>query len=396
MTEIKIDNSLYGKEFLQMVLDNCIKCSTCKYGYKTYEPCCPSGEKFLFESYWASGKIRIARGVILGELEWTDELKDAIFACPTCGACIDSCQAPHADFIVDIIESLRELAVKHIGPGPNQEKLMELITNSDMYNPYGEPNSNNEDLKKKYDLPDNAEWVYYIGCTSNYRQKNLRNSTIRFLKKAGIDFTLIDEHCCTSPLIRTGQVSISKDFMNYNIAQIKNTGASKVITSCAGCYRTLIKDFEKFGAEYDFQVYHTIELIKELLDKGKMKIKSEYNKTVTYHDPCHLGRHMRIYDIPREIYKKIPGLKLVEMKRNRNHAWCCGAGGGVKIAYPEWAVEISGERINEAKECGAIVLSSVCPFCRTNLSDANEKYDEGLEILDLLEILDQLEIEFEQ
>ena len=84
------------------------------------------------------------------------------------------------------------------------------------------------------------------------------------------------------------------------------------------------------------------------------------------------------------------------MKRNRNHAWCCGAGGGVKIAYPEWAVEISGERINEAKECGAIVLSSVCPFCRTNLSDANEKYDEGLEILDLLEILDQLEIEFEQ
>ena len=394
MTEIKIDDSLYGKEFLQMVFDNCIKCSTCKYGYKTYEPCCPSGEKFFFESYWASGKIRIARGVILGELEWTAELKDAIFACPTCGACIDSCQAPHADFIVDIIESLRELAVKHIGPGPNQEKLMDFITNSEMYNPYGEPNSNNEDLKKKYDLPDNAEWVYYIGCTSNYRQKNLRDSTIRFLKKAGIDFTLIDEHCCTSPLIRTGQLSISKDFMNYNIAQIKKAGATKVITSCAGCYRTLMKDFEKFGAKYDFQVYHSIELIKELLDKGKMKIKSEYNKTVTYHDPCHLGRHMRIYDIPREIYKKIPGLKLVEMKRNRNHAWCCGAGGGVKIAYPEWAVEISSERIKEANECGATVLSSVCPFCRTNLSDANEKFDGDLEVLDLLEILDKVDIEF--
>ena len=102
---------------------------------------------------------------------------------------------------------------------------------------------------------------------------------------------------------------------------------------------------------------------------------------------------MKIYEIPREVYKKIPGLKLVEMKRNRNHAWCCGAGGGVKIGYPEWAVEISGERINEAKETGATILSSVCPFCRNNLSDANEKYGGDFKVLDLLEIIDEVGIE---
>jgi len=130
-------------------------------------------------------------------------------------------------------------------------------------NPYGAPHSTNEDLKKKYDLPDNAEWVYFIGCTSNYRQQKIRDATIHFLKRAGINFTLIDEHCCTSPLIRTGQVGCSKEFMDYNIAQIKTAGASKVITSCAGCYRTFKKDFEKFGAKYHFEVYHTIELIKE-------------------------------------------------------------------------------------------------------------------------------------
>ena len=393
MVEVKIDDNLIGKEFLEMAFERCIKCSTCKYSYKGFEPSCPSGEKFLFESYWASGRIRIIRGVLNGDLEWTDDLKDAIFACPTCGACNDSCQAPHADYIVDMIEALRELAVQHIGPGPNQLKLIELVTNPEMYNPYGEPNSDNEELKKKYDLPDNAEWVYYIGCTSNYRQQNLRDATIKFLKKAGINFTLVDEHCCTSPMIRTGQTNIAKDFMNYNVTQIKNAGAKKVITSCAGCYRTLMKDFEKFGVEYDFEVFHTIELIKQLLDEGKIKFKSEYNKTVTYHDPCHIGRHMGIYEIPREVYKKIPGLKLVEMKRNRNHAWCCGAGGGVKIAYPDWSVEISGERINEAKEAGATVLSSVCPFCRTNLSDANEKYSGKLEVLDLLEIIDEVGIE---
>ncbi|UCD01596.1 MAG: (Fe-S)-binding protein [Promethearchaeota archaeon] len=387
----EIDKSLMGKEFLEMAFDNCIKCSTCKYGYKNFDKICPSGEKFLFESYWASGRIRTIRGLLLGDLEWNEDVKDPIFACTTCGGCMDSCQAPHADYIIDMIEALRELAVRHIGPAKNQEFLVSRCEES--CNPYGEPNSDNQELKKKYELPDKAEWVYYIGCTSNYRQQNLRDSTIRFLKKAGIDFTLIDEHCCTSPMIRTGQINICKDYMNYNIAQIMNTGAKNVITSCAGCYRTLKKDFERFGENFNFEVFHTIELVKELLDEVKINFKSDYNKRVTYHDPCHLGRHMGIYEIPREIYKKIPGLKLVEMKRNRNFAWCCGAGGGVKIGYPDWAVEVSKERLEEAKETGATVLSSTCPFCRTNLSDANENYNFKMEVLDLIEIIDQIDIE---
>jgi len=388
---VQVDDDLFGKEFLEMAFDRCIKCSTCKYSYKEFEPSCPSGEKFLFESYWASGRIRTIRGLINGDLEWSEDLKDPIFACTTCGACIDSCNAPHADYIVDMIEALRELAVKHIGSAENQEFLISRCEES--CNPYGEPNSDNIELKKKFNLPDKAEWVYYIGCTSNYRQQNLRDSTIRFLKKAGINFTLIDEHCCTSPMIRTGQIGIVNDYMNYNIAQIKNTGASKVITSCAGCYKTIKRDFKRFGGEYDFEVYHTVELVKQLLDEGKITFKSEYNKTITYHDPCHLGRHMGIYEIPREIYKQIPGLKLVEMKRNRNFAWCCGAGGGVKIGYPDWAVEVSSERLKEAKETGATVVSSTCPFCRTNLSDANKNYNFEFEVLDLMEIIDQVDIE---
>jgi len=388
---VEVDDSLLGKEFLEMALDRCIKCSTCKYGYKTFDKTCPSGEKFLFESYWASGRIRIIRGVLSGELKWSDELKDPIFACPTCGACMDSCQAPHADYIVDIIEALRELAVRYIGPADRQELLVSRCEEN--CNPYGEENSDNEELKKKYNLPDKAEWVYFIGCTSNYRQQSLRDATLRFLKKAGIDFTLIDEHCCTSPMIRTGQTSIVKEYMKYNIAQIEETGASKVITSCAGCYRTLKRDFEKFGEHYNFEVIHSLELVKQLMDEGKIKFKSSYDKTVTYHDPCHLGRHMGIYELPREVYKRIPGLNLVEMKRNRNFAWCCGAGGGVKIGYPDWSVEISKERLEEANETEAEVVSSTCPFCKTNLSDAAEKYEFNLQILDLMEILDQLDIE---
>jgi heterodisulfide reductase subunit D len=391
---VEVDKNLKGKEFLEMAFDRCIKCSTCKYGYKNFEKICPSGEKFLFESYWPSGRIRTIRGVLLGDLEWNEDLIDPIFACTTCGACIDACQAPHGEYIVEMIESLRELAVKKIGPAKNQEFLVSRCEES--CNPYGDPNSDNQGLKEQYDLPDKAEWVYYIGCTSNYRQKSLRDSTIKFLKKVGIDFTLIDEHCCTSPMIRTGQFNISKDYMKYNLAQIREAGAKKVVTSCAGCYKTFKKDFEKFGEKYDFEVYHTSEVVSDLLTKNKIKFTNEYNKTVTYHDPCHLGRHMGIYELPREIYKKIPGIKFVEMKRNRNFAWCCGAGGGVKIGYPEWAVEISKERLEEAKETGATVLSSTCPFCRTNLDDANNYYKFDLEILDLMEIIDQLEVEVKE
>jgi len=387
---VEIDENLIGKDVLEMAFDRCIKCSTCKYSYKDFEKSCPSGEKFLFESYWASGRIRIIRGVLNGDLEWTEDLIDPIFACTTCGACMDACQAPHADYIVEMIEALRELAVKNIGPAENQKFLVSRC--EDSCNPYGEPNSDNTELKKEYDLPDKAEWVYFIGCTSNYRQKNLRDSTLRFLKKAGIDFTLVDEHCCTSPMIRTGQLSIVDEYMKYNIEQIKNTGATKVITSCAGCYKTLTKDFERFGNELESEIYHSLELVKKLLDEKKIEFKSEYNKTVTYHDPCHLGRHMGIYELPREIYKQISGLNLVEMKRNRNFAWCCGAGGGVKIGYPDWALEISKERLEEAKETGATVITSTCPFCKTNLSDASVHYNIDFQVLDLMEILDQIDI----
>ncbi|MHA1491050.1 MAG: (Fe-S)-binding protein [Promethearchaeota archaeon] len=376
------------------IVHRCFRCGYCKFTHSYSDFNCPSYKKYRFETYSTGGRMWLIFGLINGDIQWSQNLSNVLYACTTCGNCVENCRFEKFNsFIVDIIEAARAEAVK-AGFCPEKQKLLlERTMKSEMFNPYGEHNSDNENLKKEYDLPDTAEWVYYIGCTSNYRQKNLRDATLRLLKKAKIDFTLIDEHCCCSPLIRTGQTAPVKDFIDYNITQINKTGASKVITSCAGCYRTIKKDWLKFGAEYEFEVLHTLELVKQLLDDGKIKIKSEYNKTVTYHDPCHIGRHVGLYEEPREVYKQIPGINFVEMKRNRENAWCCGAGGGVKIGYPDWAVEISKERVEEAKETGATVLSSTCPFCRTNLSDANEKYELGLEVIDLIEILDQLEIE---
>jgi len=376
------------------IVHRCFRCGYCKFTYSYSDFNCPSYKKYRFETYSTGGRMWLIYALMNNEIEWSEKLADILYACPTCGNCVENCRFDRFnEFLVDIIEAARAEAVNNGFCPENQKALLERTTNTNFFNPYAEPNSDNEELKKKYNLPDKAEYVYFIGCTSNYRQQDLRDSTIRFLKKANIDFTLIDEHCCTSPLIRTGQIQPIKEFMNYNIEKIKAAGANKVVTSCAGCYRTLKVDFEKQGIDMDIEIYHITELINNLLEEEKIEFKSEFNKTVTYHDPCHLGRHSGLYDIPREVYKKIPGIEFVEMERIKENSWCCGAGGGVKIGYPDWALEISKERVEEAKDTGATILSSTCPFCRTNLSDANQEFDIGLEVIDLVEILDQLEID---
>ena len=140
------------------------------------------------------------------------------------------------------------------------------------------------------------------------------------------------------------------------------------------------------------EVYHSIQYFEKLINDGELNLNGKLGKKITYHDPCHLGRHMKIYEIPRDILSSIPGVQLVEMERNRGNAWCCGAGGGVKIGYPEWSVEISKERLDEAKLTGASVISSICPFCKTNLSDANKKFKMDFEVIDIIEILENLDI----
>ena len=376
------------------IVHRCFRCGYCKFTSDFYYFNCPSYKKYRFETYSTGGRMWTIYGLISGEISWTQNFANVLYACPTCGNCTENCKFEKFHmFLVDFIEAAREEAVKAGFCPERQKELLNRTLNPNYYNPYGEINSDNKELREKHDLPEEAECVYFIGCTSNYRQKELRDATINFLKRAGINFTLIDEHCCCSPLIRTGQTEKVKDFINYNIAQFQKAGATKIITSCAGCYRTIKKDWPKRVGELNFQVFHTIEIIKDLIENGKLKIKSSLEKTLTFHDPCHLGRHMGVYEDPRIACNAIPGIKFVEMERNRGNAWCCGAGGGVKIGYPDWAVEVSKERLEEAKKTGAQIIASTCPFCKTNLKDANEKFEMGFEILDMVEIIDSLDYE---
>ena len=174
-----------------------------------------------------------------------------------------------------------------------------------------------------------------------------------------------------------------------NIEAFKKTKATRIITHCAGCYRTLKLDYKELLPEFDMEVLHITELIQELLEKGELKFSKEVPGKVTYHDPCHLGRHSEIYDPPRYIINNVPGVEFIEMNRVRENSWCCGAGGGVKSGFSNLALEIAKVRIEEAVEIGASVLTTTCPFCLRNLEDGNEdlSLDQSLEVIDLLDLV---------
>lgn len=223
---------------------------------------------------------------------------------------------------------------------------------------------------------------------ATYRAKEIAKSTIELLRKANVDFKLLgkDEWCCGSVLLRTGNIETAKEIAKHNIQALNKAQTTQVLTSCAGCYRTLKKDYEEMFGKQNFEVIHIVDFLGNLVDEGKLKFP-EVKMKVTYHDPCHLGRHTNIYDTPRKILNSIPGLELVEMARNKQNARCCGAGGGVRSAFKELSDKMADERLREAEETGAEVLTSACPFCTFALRDAAKRNGSKIRVLDLPEFL---------
>ncbi|MDO9044025.1 MAG: (Fe-S)-binding protein [Methanobacteriaceae archaeon] len=241
--------------------------------------------------------------------------------------------------------------------------------------------------------------LYFRGCVAREKETNISKSTEAILREVGIDFkTISNEICCGSVLMRTGFLEEAKDQMQKNIDNLKG---QKVLVSCAGCYKTFKEDYKEIlGVELD--VIHTSQLFKDLIVENKIIIKKSESIKVTYHDPCHLGRHCYEYESPREVLKFISSL--VEMENNRENSRCCGSGGGVKSAFPEIAINIAQERLKDAEKTMASLIITSCPFCKLNLNQAyiannnnnnnnnnkqNHKYykSHDLEVLDLSEFL---------
>jgi heterodisulfide reductase subunit D len=195
------------------------------------------------------------------------------------------------------------------------------------------------------------------------------------------------EQCCGSPLIRLGLEAEAKKIIAHNSEAINNLDCKIVLTGCPGCHRTLKEDYPRLGFKLDAEVMH----LSEYLDSTAAGISvKELFKKVTYHDPCHLGRHSNIYDQPRNILQRLKGLRLVEMDWSKKNSNCCGNGGGLRVAYPNIAEAIGLKRLNEAYAIGAELIATACPFCKDQLIDVqNARIQENrrLPVHDLSELI---------
>lgn len=212
--------------------------------------------------------------------------------------------------------------------------------------------------------------LYFRGCTAREKLTSIQEATEKLLNLAGVDYHILDdEKCCGSVLLRTGFLNEAQEQIAKNSEILKG---ERIITSCAGCYKTLKDDYE------GLDVIHISQLLNQLIKEGRLNL-SKNDLNVTYHDSCHLGRHCGVFDEPRDVIKSVADL--VEMENIRDNSLCCGAGGGVKSAYPEIASQMAKSRIEQAKQTGCETLVTPCPFCKLNLSN------DDLEVLDLTEFL---------
>ena len=212
--------------------------------------------------------------------------------------------------------------------------------------------------------------LYFRGCTAREKQNCIQHATEKLLKLAGVEYHILeDEKCCGSVLLRTGFKKEARAQMEKNAEELKG---ELILTSCAGCYKTLKDDYE------DLNVIHISQLLDNLIKDGLLDF-SKSDLDVTYHDSCHLARHCEVFDEPREVIKSVANL--VEMENNRENSICCGAGGGVKSAYPEIAFQMADSRIAQAKDTGCKTLVTPCPFCKLNLEN------DEIEVLYLTEFL---------
>ncbi|MDF1557820.1 MAG: (Fe-S)-binding protein [ANME-2 cluster archaeon] len=299
---------------------------------------------------------------------------DHLFHCTTCGVCGTVC--PAGLNTIEMWEATRQqLVMRGNGPYGKQSLFPKLI--GDMHNPYMKDQKDRllwvpDDV----DIADNADIAYFTGCTAGFNMQVLAVSTARVLNKLGVPFTMLgeDEWCCGSALIRTGQPHIGdtpRQAAIHNVEALEAKGVKKVLFACAGCFRAATIDWPSLmGRKPNFEVVHLADFLAEQIEHGKIKWENSLeDKTITYHDPCHLGRHVGVFEGPRKVIKSMPGAKFVELERNRDLQRCCGAGGGVKAGIPDLALGVASGRIKDAMDVKADILSSACPFCRRNLGD---------------------------
>jgi Fe-S oxidoreductase len=330
---------------------------------------------------------------------------DVLWSCVTCGACVEQCPVDieHVDHIVDMRRY--QVMIESEFPHEAQGMLRNLERKGD---PWGRGNKARlewtqglpfevrvfgDDGDDK--LPADVEYLFWVGCAGSLddNAKKTSRAVAELLHEAGVEFMILGsgETCTGDAARRLGQELLFQELAKQNVETLNEVGARKIVATCAHCFNTLSNEYPQFGGNYE--VVHHTELLAKLVDEGKLRPVNEVDVAVTYHDPCYLGRHNRVFSPPREILGSIPGVRLTEMPRNKERSFCCGAGGARM-----WMEETIGSRINETRTDEALgtepdLVTAACPYCIVMLTDGvNTRKQQGkapqdVRVTDVSEVL---------
>jgi len=327
----------------------------------------------------------------LSEVEGED-----IWRCTTCGTCPAQC--PRGVKQIDIAVALRRVATAYeIFPASVKSARTARASLISEGNPLQGDQKKRADWAKDLSVKPYAEGMealYFVGCYLSYdpRMKKVAAATARILNRAGVEFGILGdaESCCGESIRKTGSEQVFKNLAKKNIKTFIDKGVKKIIVSSPHCYHTFKNEYPEFMV--NFEVVHMNQYLLALMAEGRLELKGEFPKRVTYHDPCYLGRHNGVYDEPRDLLKKIPGLELVEMEAHGRNSLCCGGGGGRIWMDTPKEERFSDIRLKQAKETGAQILATSCPYCITNFEESrlNLAFEEVMAVKDITEIISEM------
>lgn len=317
---------------------------------------------------------------------------DAIWACTTCRACDEVCPL-YVEHIDKIVDFRRNLVMEQANIPETAEQALRCIETRG--HPWRGTTAHRTDWAEGIDIKTAADGgdiglLFWVGCTGALEERSIKisRSLAVILKQADVNFGILgtEESCCGEPARRLGNEYLFQMQVEKNIETFKNYGIKKIITACPHCFNTIKNEHPAFGGE--FEVIHHTQFIAELIREKRLEIKAT-GGTITYHDPCYLGRYNDIYKPPRQIIDSIPGLELVEMADKKRKSFCCGGGGGRMWLEEDTGQRISEIRIEQAVETTAHTVATACPFCLQMFDDAIKVkgYEASIKAMDIAELV---------
>jgi len=316
---------------------------------------------------------------------------ESIWQCAACGKCPDRC--PRGVRIIDVLTAARRIAAEHnMAPQGIRSARGSLVGDG---NPWGGKRNERGDwaggLPFMKEFAEGAEILYFPCCTQCYDARSTKTAvaTASILEKAGVDFGVIGSGavCCGESIRKAGEEELFRNLAKENIKAFIDKGVRRILVSSPHCHETFKNEYSEFMVNFD--VVHISEYLIELIGEGRLELKKEFRKRVTYHDPCFLGRHNGLYEQPRKILRSIPGLELVEMADSHDDSLCCGGGAGRIWMDTPKGERLSDLRLEQARAVGASVLATSCPYCILNFEDSKLGMDANgaIEIKDITEIV---------